>query len=699
MDDPLLARARLLVKIGEDAQAATAASIENIGRGHNGSPQSSGKAPSSPIRGALEYKESPMSYSSPERVPVQPEDSSFTRVKVSVIRGSSLVSCLSGGDIRATLKRGSTVEIEGVEYKLSTKIGSEWSGNRIELERDYTGETKLDAYMSIKKGTKRSPRKKLQMEPVPSSSITDAIAGLTGVIPESMRNDRGASSSLGHPPVRKATLAKSMNTYTRRDDSYVAGLDHPRPSPGAEAGQESDLNPGPLRALAMGMAVEKEGQTSSPVTGHASPPKLTSKDSSFGDEDGSLQSYAERYSSSARNAHFEAQRKAAMERAQRRKKEEHAKKLREEEIEKREAEAKKAAMAVKAEQLREKTRERVNKLRAEKKERSEVKERQERQREEEKRQKESFSKSVAYEEKMNALRRETAMRMRKKAAAEEKRKLEEQRLIEKKLNQISDSRRNHDQRTPASFGTIHLMRSGATLRSNSAGARSTSPLVGTRDLQIKPLPGATGLGNGRYAIGDASFTEPLVKQSPTRRTPPSKPKQPQTSPSPQAPLWSSAPADVSPVDTDQPQGISREPAPAEHQVYVPQQKAIPTWQRDDDEWSDDSLGGTADEPPKIPPSFEEKGPEPAPAVDLPRDVDLNRSRESIGDISAITFDASSPGRSRASKPAARASRLPAFPGGGSVASKRSTFKALKPIPMSKGYEAVPPNNKHNLIDR
>ena len=165
MDDPLLARARLLVKIGEDAQAATESSLQNIGMGNKGSPQPSGKV-ASPTRGALECKESPTSYSSPERVPVQSEDSSLTRVKVSVIRGSSLVSCLAGGDIRAILKRGSTVEIEGVEYKLSTKMGSEWSGNRIELERDYGGETKLDAYMSIKKSTRRSPKKKLQMEPI-----------------------------------------------------------------------------------------------------------------------------------------------------------------------------------------------------------------------------------------------------------------------------------------------------------------------------------------------------------------------------------------------------------------------------------------------------------------------------------------------------------------------------------------------------
>ena len=38
---------------------------------------------------------------------------------------------------------------------------------------------------------------------------------------------------------------------------------------------------GPLRALAMGMTVEKEGQTDNPVTGHASPPKLSSNGAGF----------------------------------------------------------------------------------------------------------------------------------------------------------------------------------------------------------------------------------------------------------------------------------------------------------------------------------------------------------------------------------------------------------------------------------
>ena len=619
-------------------------------------------------------------------------------MKVSVIRGSSLVSCLSGGDIRSILKRGSVVEIEGVEYKLSTKMGSEWCGNRIELEGDYGGETKLDAYMSIKKATKRSPKKKLNMEPIPSSNISNAIAGLDNVIPESMRKKR---DSLSHPPVRKAQMAKNMNTYSRRDDSYAASLDRQRPSPGPTVGGEGGGGgyESGLTALTMSMTVDQQQeqkQKSSPITGHASPPKLTQQDSLHGDSDGSYQSYVDRYSSSARSAHFESQRKAAMARAQRRKKEEHALKVREEESAKKLAEAKKNAMAIKADALREKTRERVSKLNADKKQRNEQQQAMERQREEEKRQKESFAKSEAYKEKMQALRRETALRMRKKKAEEEDRRLEEQRTMQRKLSQISDARRNHDQRKPASFSAIHTIRStSSTLRTNSAGARSTSPLVDTHvGLQVKALPGAKGLGNGRYAIDDASFTEPVMQQqAPARRTPPSKQKQPKSSP--HAPIWSSPPAETSPVDTELPRGIAQEPAPSDHHVYVPQRGAAPTWQRDEDEWSDDSLGGKADVPPQMPASSEEE----PPTGDLPRDVDLNRSRESIGDISAITFEQSSPGRSRASKPAARASRLPPFPGGGSVASKRSIFKALKPIPMSKDYAVVPASNKHNLIDR
>ena len=191
---------------------------------------------------------------------------------------------------------------------------------------------------------------------------------------------------------------------------------------------------------------------------------------------------------------------------------------------------------------------------------------------------------------MNALRRQTALRMRKKAIAEEQRKVEEQRRIEKKLNEISDARRSHDQRTPASFVSIHSTRSKTTT------LRAILPGLGQHPrwwihwtFRPRFYPGLTGLGNGRYAIDDTSFTEPVTKQLQARSTPPSKQKQPKSSSSPQTPQWSSALADSSPVDVDQPQGIAQEPAPSDNQVYVPQHTAVPTWRKDDDEWSDDSL--------------------------------------------------------------------------------------------------------------
>ena len=78
--------------------------------------------------------------------------------------------------MRTFLKRGSTIEIEGVEYNLSKKVGSEWGGNRIELERDYAGDTKLNAFMSVKNTAKRSPKKVKSIEPIPSSRYLKLFA-------------------------------------------------------------------------------------------------------------------------------------------------------------------------------------------------------------------------------------------------------------------------------------------------------------------------------------------------------------------------------------------------------------------------------------------------------------------------------------------------------------------------------------------
>ena len=153
MADPaLLARARLLV---EAADAATAA-VSAVGRS-NKSPSNSPQKVSMSSNITISAKErensiqqpSPLiesqevrsnaSHTSPVSSPTRrggasspSKASSYQHpsqtLKVSVIRGSSLVSCVSGVDIRNYLRRDSKIEIEGTEYVVKTKSNAEWSG-------------------------------------------------------------------------------------------------------------------------------------------------------------------------------------------------------------------------------------------------------------------------------------------------------------------------------------------------------------------------------------------------------------------------------------------------------------------------------------------------------------------------------------------------------------------------------------------
>ena len=100
------------------------------------------------------------------------------------------------------IEKRSIVEIEGVEYNLSKKVGSEWSGNRIELERDYAGETKLNAFMSVKNTAKRFLRRLRAL----SYSIFGNFrrsAWFEDIIPVSMRREGEAAAGASMGDVRR----------------------------------------------------------------------------------------------------------------------------------------------------------------------------------------------------------------------------------------------------------------------------------------------------------------------------------------------------------------------------------------------------------------------------------------------------------------------------------------------------------------
>ena len=154
MADPaLLARARLLVEAADSAAAAVS-SIGQSQKSPSNSPKkvamssnlnidtnrassidtqqsssmlmqmqgaegSSTTSPiSSPSRSSMNRSPSKMGGGNSYQHPSQ-------TLKVSVIRGSSLVSCVSGVDIRNYLRRDSKIDIEGQEYVVKTKSNAE----------------------------------------------------------------------------------------------------------------------------------------------------------------------------------------------------------------------------------------------------------------------------------------------------------------------------------------------------------------------------------------------------------------------------------------------------------------------------------------------------------------------------------------------------------------------------------------------
>lgn len=169
-DDPILARARLLISI------ANGTSHENLPL----STTSATSVPSAPSISARRPHQAAAATaaffeldSGQTRGPLPP--GSFP---VTAIKGSRLLSTLC--DVRAHVKKGAAVTIDGVGYALSTLPNCEWSANRLELADDYHGDTRAGAILTIDKFVQRSPTKKKSntMEPVPSGDIRAAMAAL-----------------------------------------------------------------------------------------------------------------------------------------------------------------------------------------------------------------------------------------------------------------------------------------------------------------------------------------------------------------------------------------------------------------------------------------------------------------------------------------------------------------------------------------
>lgn len=218
MDDPILARAKLLVNLANGLPNFPAASRED--------------RPSK----AEQKRATPLEVQPSLNLPA----GSFL---VSVIRGSSLLSTTE--DLRLHLRKGSSVLIDGVEYSVSSRKTAEWSPTRIELASDYDGASNLYATLQVKDWVpKKSPQKRSNsIEPVASSDIREAIRALdeinpisrqrihpeiksTAIIPQKVAMRRARTSDTASRTGKSGeTTAAPYDSFTSLvDGSYLAGL-------------------------------------------------------------------------------------------------------------------------------------------------------------------------------------------------------------------------------------------------------------------------------------------------------------------------------------------------------------------------------------------------------------------------------------------------------------------------------------------
>ena len=173
MDDPLLARARLLIGASGGVGSLPSGSGATELGARKTSPRGGGGGGSR-------------------------EDNSFS---VSVVKGSSLVSTKC--DLRHVVKRGGVVLIEGQEYTLSVRPHAEWSDRRIELSCDYFGETCLEGKLFVRDYVPRSSPKKKTAEPVSSEEIKSAIRALETIDTLSFSTSRPTNQQQQHHQHRR----------------------------------------------------------------------------------------------------------------------------------------------------------------------------------------------------------------------------------------------------------------------------------------------------------------------------------------------------------------------------------------------------------------------------------------------------------------------------------------------------------------
>jgi hypothetical protein len=440
MDDPLLARARLLV-----AMSAGQPAIHSASSSFTATTQidEEGNSPVPPPRKRTETHNS--------------SDSATQKFRCSVFKGSSLVTVLftggTGGDIRSILQKGKSVEIDGSEYQISTKQFAEWSATRFELSVDYPEETNLDASLCIHSASRRSPKKKLDAEPIPTADIRNAIQILDS-IPESFRIVRSDESK----PLRKIKEGKSMN------------LTEKKKSMGDFTGDV---------VSSQGIVSRECNAPFQPVvTKHESPMRWNhavvkadgNNFTSPSDYEGDVGYLGQAIQ--ARQGNTESQRKRAMMRVMRKIKDDQKEEQHKKQVEDMAKEAHRQAMEVKAAKLREKTLQRVAQLNAAKAEAHEVKQAIESVELSKKLESASMVQTETYKQRMLRMKKDTQRRLQQIRLEEEEREQAEKNVMNKKLSEIADARRRVDRDIPKGYiPPVHTQVIRQTKSASSTDAR------------------------------------------------------------------------------------------------------------------------------------------------------------------------------------------------------------------------------------
>jgi len=508
-----------------------------------------------------------------------------------------------GGDIRAVVQKGMVVDIDGGEYAVSRKQFAEWTANRFELEVDYPGETNFDACLSVRNAARRSPKKtRSNAEPIPSADIRSAISGLDAIA-DTFRQGRDKDASR---PLRKAQASKAMNLTEKKRPMRDSSADPAPPAPISKAEPSSSY-----------LSDSRLSAASSADTGT-----------------GYMNQLAQ-----AREVSMQAQRKRAMQRVARRMKDDEAESTRSNKAAEELKQAHRQAMEIKAQQLHEKTLQRVAQLNLRKAESEESRKARETFELSKKLESASITQTETYKQRMLRMRKDTAKRLRQIRLEEEERDLAQKVLMNKKLADIADARRRVDRDVPAGYvPPVHTQ----VVRQ----ARTASPKSSVR----------VGNNNARSPHAESRDDAPLgIRLSPHRGSSTARAPSPVVVHS----VRENINQEINGADYKGSGGSSEYRHLSSNVSRIPMPARRGSRRDDDDDLSDDSLGGV---PPQAP---------------SPKRAQVSASHD--GEMSVLTFD--SPSRPQGLKPASGnvdAARRP----------KKKVWKALKPLQIAS-YHAVP----------